>query len=458
MTDEARRIGPVEAVLARVAGRLGIGVGQAYTLGTGLVVAVLLAALGLPPVLRGVDGSAAVALAPPAGSDAAGDDAASPVPAAAAAVLTGAPGAVVVPFRPAGSPGSTGARPAPVPVAPAPLPLPAPVPAPPVDGGAARVLAELDEDAVPAGIAVGPDGTVYVAVDVPGTASTILALQPDGAPLGSWAVTGQPAERDLGLTGLAVDDAGAVWALDASTSRVLRLDPASSTISVVATIPDVAPCIVPVASGCEPGLADGAPELRGLAVEGPGRVVVTDRAQGLVWRVGTDAVPTVLVAFDDRSPAEGPDGIAVDAAGDLVVSVTGLLSTLPPGQAAIVAIPVDDDGTAGERTTLATFDAAAGLAGVAVGETGSVYAALRGERAVVAVRRDGTAQRFDGAGFQAPVALALRDGELLVTDQPVDGAPAPGAVHAVPVDDRPIARRRRGAHRGGPWWPSSTCR
>lgn len=428
----------VEPVMRALADRVGISVGQSYTLATGFVIAVVLGAIGLPPVL---DSAGRTSPAPgrlPSDGDSAAAAPASASPSGGATVPRATAAAPFVPATP--SPHAPAAV-----TIPGVTPPPATIPVSPP--GSTRVLARVPDPGAPEGIAVAPDGVVYVATnnaDGRGGSgdSRIFAFDSGGSAIGSWVLTGQPEERALGLTGLTVDAAGLVWVLDAATARVIRLDPRTSGLTVVARIPDVGLCLLPFEATCEPGLVDNPPEPRDLAFDRDGLLFVTDRTQGIVWKVGADGDVGVFATIDDRMPGEGPWGLAVTDDGSLVVTVTGSLATVPPGGGQIMRIEIGDDG-ATRAVEVEQFESEVGLAGIAVGSRGRLYVALSGDDAVLGLDPDGTRQHFDGGsvspGFDTPTGLALRSGSVLVTNQSAIGnEPDHWVVHDITVDDSPL--------------------
>lgn len=433
--------GWVEPVMGALASRIGVTVGQAYTLCFGLVVALVLGGIGIPPVL---DGAGEVLAAPLVRPVERGDDdvALEEQPPVVPPPIAG--GEVAVPFLPAER------LPALAPPTGSGSPLAQPsAPTRPGPAGTVRVLATVPAPGSPEGVAVGPDGTIYVATDDVagrgrGGQPAVFAMRADGTAIGAWVLpkTETAGEREVGLTGLTVDRQGRVWVLDAASARVLRLDPRLSTMETMATIPDVAPCVLPGATDCEPGLVDQAPELRGVVlVPGPA-VLVTDRAQGLIWSIGADGAVAVWAAIDDRAPGEGPWGIARDGAGAVVVTVSGVLTS--PGQAAVIVIARDADGGAGSRVTKATLAASDRPTALAVGAGGTIYLALSGANRLLAIAPDGTTTPVEGEGmsppFDQPMGLALRRGSVLIANQAgATSDPARWVVFELVVDDEPVA-------------------
>lgn len=442
------RTGRAEALLTHLARRFGVSVGQAYTVASGAAVAVLLAAFGLPPVLDGVERppttprdlepwAAAVDDAAPIDDDLAGDLAVGLAPVvragAAAPSLTARPTdtpVVVGPVRgttvPPVSPGFA-----------------------PVAVGATRRFAAVGSPGAPAGVAVGPDGVVYVTTDNAdgrGTAepSRLLAFDPDGTLVDSWAVDGQVASGSHGLTDVAVDVDGEVWVLDGGSARVMRLDRASDSIEPVAVVPDLPACSLGlVTAPCEPGVSDAAPEPRGLAPRAGGGVLVADRAQGIVWSVTTGGEVTPVTAIDDRVAGEGPVDVAVLADGSFAVVLSARLGSTPPGLPAVLRVPVVD-GVAATPELVADLALDDVPTSVVATSSARLFVALSGVNQIIDLGLEQGDQIRHGAGldpaFDVPTGLALVDGALLVTNQgPAGSGPDRWAVIAFGVADRPVA-------------------
>lgn len=431
----------LEPALTAIGERLGLSAGQAYTVLTGLAVAVGLLGVGLPPVLRHqvtapIEQAAST---PPRADDV---DAAPSPEAPISEVQVPAPGSFSFADP---SPVLDRAEPPPLVTRPS-------VPTGPTPGASAR-FAAVPNPGAPAGVAVGPDGTVYVAT---GNALTrggagpgvVAAFDPAGKLLRTWPVEGMADTRSVGLTDLVVDAYGAVWVLDASTSRVLRLDAGSAAPKVVATVPDVPACAFGLRPPpCEPGFADGAPELRGLTVRPAGGVFVADRVQGVIWSVDELGKVAPVAGYDDRIAGEGPVDLTVMGDGSLVATISARLSSVPSGAPAVVRFPVSGNGFG--APTVVT-DLAAGDAPQAVVPTasGRVYVALSGVNEVVDIGLEQGDVVRHGAGldpaFDVPTGLALRDGSLLVTNQGDANADASRwLVIAFGVADRPPSLRTR---------------
>ncbi len=441
----------VEPVIGALARRSGLSVAQTYTVLSGLVLALLLSVTGLPPVLRAA-GRVVPAVAPaarppgpdgPNGPDATpGDDEISAPSEALGAVSPG-----LLPFSSppplSSGPGSLANGGSFSPDAPPSAAPHEPDTTPEVGG----VFANVPAPGAPPSVAVGPDGTVYVVTDSAGgrgddAPSAIVAFDPRGKVVHTWAVTGQPAARQVGLTAVAVGPDGTAWVLDASRSMVLRLDPTDGRVATVAEIPDVGPCVVLAVDACEPGVVDSPPELRALLVEADGGVWVADRGQGLIWSIDARGAAHTFLGITDRLPGEGPVGMTRGRDGALVVTVSARASSVPVGNPAVLRIPVSEAGTPGTPEVVLDLQAGDEPSGIVTGATGLLYVALTGVNAVVVVGQPTGPERLEAPqpGFASPSGLALRSGSLLVANRALATPPARWVILTLPIDDRPIVR------------------
>ena len=411
------------ALLARL---LGITPGESATLVTVLVVAAVLTFIGLPPVLR----HRAARVVRPSSPSTATDDAAATTPAPESntgrptAPSVGAPAGASATFAEpsvstdagvASDTSSTASDEGSI-VAPA--------------AGELALFAAVPDPGAPRGLAVGADGTVYVATNN-GTAqgeagpSRVLAFSPDGRPGREFTVLGQPDGHGIGLTGLTLDRSGDLLALDASTARVLRIDVGSGRQTEVARLFDVPACmlIVATSNACEPGVGDDGPLPQGAAVDGQGNLYVTDGAQGLIWRIGAgQAKPVPWASATQFGGARGPAGIVVEASGSLLVTVAEALDPAAGGGGAVYRVPVGADGAPGAPATVATFARGELPGGVALLDDGSMAVALAGADAVALVGGDGSEQRrvtgrAGAVALDGPAHLALAGGTLLAANE-----------------------------------------
>ena len=418
-TANSRR--PIE-VVARA---LGLTRGQVGTAIVALLVASTLTLGGLPPVLRqrgAKIGPASATTTASAGTAPTGKpsspDLASPVlaPVPATPFNSGAGSSTSSFTSSADNPAVTGASPAPSGPA-----------APPV--GTAAVFAPVGAPGAPDGIAVGADGTVYVATNNGSTqgetgASRILTFSRMGTPGHSLIVSGQPAGHALGLTGLALDNHGGLLALDAATGRVLRFDLASGRQSTYAELLDLPACqlVVAAVNGCEPGVRDDKPLPRGLAFDAAGALYVTDSAQGMIWQIpaggGQSAVFLDDVAFGS---GDGLAGIALTPDGTIVVSSPQAVDPAAGGGGAVYRVAVTG-GKAGAKTLVARFKPGESPAGLALLDDGSMVVTLRAANAIVLLDATGTeVRRVTGTAgataIDAPAGVAFHGSTLLVTNQ-----------------------------------------
>jgi streptogramin lyase len=426
--SRATSVGSLHALTAR----LGWSEGDAWTAGIGLTLALVLAVTTIPAALRdrpatfaGGRAPAAAPAVPPVVGDApppAADPSVGDLPLGPLAVPQLPP--TLDPFTPPGVPsgGTDGMGPADdtPPSSPAvdrmPLPANAVALFAPVPGGA------------PGAVTTTPDGRVHAATGAPPdeskAASQLLSFDASGALRDSVPVPGQPAERTMGVTALATAPDGTLLATDAATDRVLVYDPRLAKWSVRAELPDLPPCLLPVRTGCQPGLLDTAPLPRGAVVDSDGTAFVADAGQGIVFRLPPGKAPEVFFSSAEVMGENGLAGLDLDGDGDLVAAVTQVAGPLAPESAGtVITIERQEDGSAGAFAVLAAFQPGEHPVDVAVGASGNTYVAVRGEAALVVLDPDGREQlRITDAALGSPTAVHLTSGRLFVTSaepQPV---------------------------------------
>jgi len=384
----------------RLAARLGCTEGQAMTIVIGLVFGLVTAVIGIPPVTRhraGVAGAAPVRAA-----EVAGPGPATPVPAAV-------PVATVAP--------TPDLAPAIIPSAPTP-PVPEGQPAAAAQSPLTTIglFARVPDPGAPEGIAVARDGTVYVATDNAeghGGAgpSKVLRYSPAGVLQGAVEIAGQPANRTVGLAGLAIEPGGALLVADASTGRIIRLDSAGQR--TVATLLDLPACggVVAAPLGCEPGTVNHRPEPRGIVVDSAGVIYVTDAGQGIIWRIDATGVPRPLHRDAAYSGSSALGGIAIDKAGELVFAA-----------GRVYALPVDAIGRTGTRRLFAEISPGDGALGVTADASGVYVSLAKANRILIltpagAERGRVVSSDGDPVPLDAPSGIAVSGSRLLITNQ-----------------------------------------
>ena len=274
----------------------------------------------------------------------------------------------------------------------------------------------------PFGIAIAPDGAVYVS-DA-GDSPRIRRLSPDGVV--STLAGGERGFSDgVGLaarfntpSGLAVDAAGALYVADTGNNAVRRIAP-DGTVSTVA-------------GDGTAGYRDGpGPRARfngpvGVAVDAGGRVVVADTYNDRIRAIAPDGAVVTLAGGAQSGAVDGdaagaqfntPCGVALDRAGTIYVADTGNGLIRALSQA----------GTVSTIPTL-TVDPLRHPTGIAVGATRDIYVTDDTGR-IVETSTDGIARTVagsrpgfaDGGGadarFRRLGSLALAaPGRLIVAD------------------------------------------
>lgn len=340
--------------------------------------------------------------------------------------------------------------------------------APPRPLGDSRVVAQLPPaPGYPEGIAVR-DGVVYVATAARfGTAVVPPLDEPEvqafdaktGELAGRWVVRDKDPNADHGLSGLAFDAAGRLYALDtqwgivrfdpATTPPVLDLNDAGQRAAYLyaSAFPDLLPCAVaPAGTDCSPGLSNAPSLPNDLAFDAAGNAYVSDSLQATVWLVrppagpGTPSEPEPWLQDDRLTGGFGPNGIRFDKRGvlHLVVSADSL------GRGHVYRIGADRSLTAVHTYLLGEVPD-----NMAFGRTGRLYVALAGSNQIQVLDAGGTelaryggpARRAGGGtvAYDMPSGVTLdssRGAVLVNNHSEVLGIPDRFVVFDVYVDDR----------------------
>ncbi|MET0387025.1 MAG: SMP-30/gluconolactonase/LRE family protein, partial [Polyangiales bacterium] len=252
----------------------------------------------------------------------------------------------------------------------------------------------------PEGVAVCPNGEVFVALDGSGE---LWHVPLSAAPPEKWASLGD--RRPAGLT---CDEQGRLFVAIFST-----LSGATAPLSVLMVSErDATPVALPAS---EDGTA--VTGLNGIvAVPGIG-VYASDTSGNLIFLTQESAPGTFTTRVVARDVALA-NGLAYDPAGPTLYAVAS--------GAGLYTYPIAADGSLGTRETVSVARAILFTDGVAVDETGEAYVADYLGGAVVRASDGDRVARLTN-----PASLAFRGGTLLVSDYRVMAPEAEGGLYAV---------------------------
>lgn len=434
-----------DGAVAALAARVGLTEGQVYTYVIGIALALIAAVGALPPALRDRAEFAAEPIpAPPANAPLAGGSA-EPTDGGSSTIGadSGARGSSTTPAigrsstPTAASADTTATQPG----------------TPPLSVGTVATFARIGAPGAPSGIAFAPNGTIYVTTDngtargVARTPSRVMAFSPNGRTAATVTIDGQPSDHATGLAAAALDPHhGHLAVVDSSTARVISVDFTTGNQTVLAAVPDLAACVLPLGGACEPGVLDHPPALTAAAFGADGTLYVADAGQATIWRLlPEDDEPEAWHQSIDYATGDGPAGLAVSPDGSLELTVGTGFDAASPAAGGLYRISVEPHGSAGARTLVAPFGPDDRPGAVAIGASGTSYVVLRGPGTIVAVDSAGTVSPLPirpsaDIPLDGPAGLALGSGRLFVANQSIADDPAHWAILAITVDDAPAPR------------------
>jgi sugar lactone lactonase YvrE len=291
----------------------------------------------------------------------------------------------------------------------------------------ASVLVSFDESQFPEGLAVAPDGTIYVGIANTGD---ILEVDPSGNTVTLASVVLPEGGVLLGLE----EHAGSVYALVSAgpASGVHVISRSTGSVSQVATLP-----------------ADSFPN--DLVFGDRGQIYVSDTAGGRILEVQPFGevrtwFASPLIQGNVADP--GPLGIPIGANGIAWAPDRKSLYVAVTEGARVVEIPVDSDGSAGEAVVVAEAPSLGGADGIVFGPDGTLYVTSFVQNHVVAIDIDtGNVEVvLSGDSYHAPAtAVFSPDFETLYITN-FDGlvlfglAPGPPITALLAVDAASLAK------------------
>ncbi len=235
-----------------------------------------------------------------------------------------------------------------------------------IDAVTVREFAALpDEDAYPAAVAVGLDGTVYTGSFASGA---VWAIDASGVP------TERPGSRDRigAVVGLAVAPDGTLYVVDQ-----VDTDPRSGGGSVWRIAPDGA-----IAAFADSFDEQGFVVPDDVTLDADGYVYVSDRGRDEVLRFDPDGSNAAVwwTPQVERADAYEPTGLAYHPALDAILITDAVLNT-------VYLVPVSDSTVSETLYDHGARANAPGFDGVTVTPTGDIYVAALGQNGVARVER-----------------------------------------------------------------------
>jgi hypothetical protein len=196
-------------------------------------------------------------------------------------------------------------------------------------------------------------------------------------------------------------------------------------------------------------------QLWGIAVSRAGDVYVTDSGSHTVWRISAQGVTTLLAGSQgERGTADGPgtaarfdgpEGVAVDAAGNLYVSDSGndtIGRITPEGYVSAFAGRSGEPGSQDGRGSDARFSGPAGIGADAVG---NLYVADRGNFTIRKITPSGDVSTIAGSpgrpGHVDGIGSAARFGDEDILAVMNLAADSDGNVYVADLSGQPSLRK-----------------
>jgi sugar lactone lactonase YvrE len=255
----------------------------------------------------------------------------------------------------------------------------------------------------PQNVAVDGSGTIYVADAgnnlirkiTPTGATTTLAGKSGFAGMADGTLTSATFESPIGIA-LGLD--GTVYVADSGNHLIRKISPTGTVVTLAG-----ANWPTPTHGFCcpTPGSVPVA-----IAVDGSGNVYVADQGMNMIRKVSPDGNASVLTS------ATAPMGVAVDAAGNLYVSDTGnqtIRKITMSGQDSVLAGAPGSSGAADGNGAAARFNNPGALS---VDGAGNIYVADTGNQLVRMVTAGGTVTTIAGRGGSIGVLLGDLPGSL----------------------------------------------
>ncbi|MDB6174663.1 MAG: repeat containing protein [Chthoniobacteraceae bacterium] len=253
----------------------------------------------------------------------------------------------------------------------------------------------------PSGIAVDGAGNVYVAdlfsqtIRRISTGGVVTTLAGKADAIGKVDATGSQA-RFTFPSGLAVDGSGNVYVSDSGNSTIRKITSAG-VVTTVAGSPGIS------------GYADGSSAQfygpQGVAVDGNGTLIVADTDNHVIRRITSDGVVTTLAgnavsaAFERTAWLYNPVGIAIDRTGNLYVADASDSTIRKITSAGVVTTLAGLSGQRGNANGIGDEARFVYPSGVAVDDDGNVYVADTGNSRIRKITSDGVVTTLAGSAL-----------------------------------------------------------